>query len=39
MTIAWDGRAENGTSVASGMYFYRLTTPAFSATKKMVVLK
>jgi len=39
MTIAWDGRAENGTSVASGMYFYRLTTPAFSATKKMVLLK
>lgn len=35
----WDGRDESGERVASGVYFYRLTTPTFSQTRKMVLLK
>ena len=29
----------NGSTVASGVYFYRLTTPEYTDTKKMVLLK
>jgi hypothetical protein len=39
INVRWDGRGENGESVASGMYFYRATAGEFTATKKMVVLK
>ena len=39
INVRWDGRGENGESVASGMYFYRATADEFTATKKMVVLK
>ncbi|MBD3298614.1 MAG: PKD domain-containing protein, partial [candidate division Zixibacteria bacterium] len=35
----WDGRDEQGRVVASGIYFYRLTTPYFQQARKMVVLK
>jgi hypothetical protein len=35
----WDGRNETGERVASGVYFYRLQSGKFSATRKMVVLK
>jgi hypothetical protein len=35
----WDGRNDRGTPVASGVYFYRLVTRDFRATKKMLVLK
>jgi hypothetical protein len=38
-TVAWDGRDGNGSLVASGVYFYRLSSPGFSQTKKMVLLK
>jgi len=37
--ITWDGHADNGTSVASGVYFYRLTAGNFSRTMKMMMLK
>jgi len=37
--VEWDGRAEAGGDVASGVYFYRLSTPKYSATKKMTLLK
>ena len=37
--VTWDGRDGRGTSVAGGMYFYRLTSPDFQATRKMVLLK
>jgi hypothetical protein len=39
VNVTWDGRADNGSSVASGMYFYRVSAGEFTATKKMVLLK
>ena len=35
----WDGRNDMGERVASGIYFYSLHTPDFSATRKMLILK
>ena len=35
----WDGRNDRGKPVASGVYFYQLTTGDFSETRKMVILK
>ena len=37
--VCWDGRDEIGEPVAAGLYFYRLETDAFSATRRMVILK
>jgi hypothetical protein len=38
-TVAWDRKDESGRAVANGIYFYRLETPGFEATKKMILLK
>lgn len=35
----WDGRSDDGIEVATGVYFYRITTEGFSSTRKMVLLK
>jgi hypothetical protein len=35
----WDGRDNTGNQVASGVYFYRISTPAFTRSKSMVLLK
>ena len=35
----WNGRSETGERVASGVYFYTLTTDKTAATRKMVILK
>ena len=35
----WDGRNELGERVASGIYFYQLTTPEFQQTRRLVILK
>ena len=35
----WDGRNSLGEPVASGVYFYTLTTGDFSATRKMLIRK
>ena len=35
----WDGRNAFGEPVASGIYFYTLTTGDFSATRKMLIRK
>ena len=35
----WDGRNDVGESVASGIYFYTLTTGDFTATRKMLIRK
>lgn len=37
--VAWDGTNEQGGRVASGVYFYRLQTRAFTRTRKMVLLE
>ena len=37
--VVWDGRDHNGRPVASGVYFYRLQTPQFSHTRKMILLR
>jgi hypothetical protein len=35
----WDGRDDRGRPVGTGVYFYKLVTSDFEATKKMVLLK
>ncbi|MCP4582068.1 MAG: T9SS type A sorting domain-containing protein [candidate division Zixibacteria bacterium] len=37
--ITWDGRDNSGNILASGMYFYRITTNGSSKSKRMVLLK
>jgi hypothetical protein len=38
-SMTWDRRDGSGRSVASGVYFYRLVTPKFESTKKMLVIE
>ncbi len=38
-TVRWNGVDENGSSVASGMYFYRLLANGQSFARKMTLLK
>jgi len=38
-TATWDGTNNNGSKVASGIYFYRMETKGFCKTKKMVLLR
>ena len=35
----WDGRNENGESVASGLYFYQLETSSFRQLRRMLIVK
>ena len=35
----WDGRNDNGELVASGTYFYHLSTPSFHQTRRLVIIK
>ena len=35
----WDGKNVYGETVASGVYFYTLSTPSFRATRKMIINK
>ena len=35
----WDGKNVYGEPVASGIYFYTLSTPSFHATRKMIISK
>ena len=37
--IYWDGKNQVGEPVASGIYFYTLTTSDFNATRKMLIRK
>lgn len=38
-TIMWDGRNDQGSSVASGVYFYKAEAKGFTETRKMMMLK
>jgi len=38
-TIVWDGTNDYGQSLASGIYFYRLTSNSQAQTRKMIFLK
>jgi len=35
----WNGRDDTGRQVATGVYFYRLTADAFTATRRMMLVK
>jgi hypothetical protein len=35
----WSGHDNNGRAVSSGIYFYRMQTDGYTATKKMLLLK
>ena len=35
----WDGKDDSGMEVSSGVYFYRLTTPAYVQSKRMVLVR
>lgn len=37
--IEWDGRDNYGRPVASGVYFYRLSSDEFSATRKLALVR
>ena len=37
--IPWLGTDNDGHRVSSGLYFYRMTTPQYSRTQKMILLK
>lgn len=37
--VTWDSRDDQGNPIASGVYFYRLTTPHFHFARKMTLLK
>jgi flagellar hook assembly protein FlgD len=37
--VIWDGKDEDGNSVASGIYFYQLKTDSYCQTRKMILLK
>ena len=38
-SAVWNGHDDNGVSVGSGVYFYRMTTGEYSETKKMILMK
>ena len=35
----WDGKNASGEKVASGLYFYQLTTKSFQQTRRLIVVK
>jgi hypothetical protein len=37
--VAWDGRDDNGRSVASGVYFCKMTAGSFQQVRRMVLIK
>jgi M6 family metalloprotease-like protein len=38
-SLTWNGRDDHGSSVSSGVYFYRITAGSFSDVRKMTLLK
>jgi len=37
--VHWNGRDDKGNEIASGILFYKIKTPKYSETKKMVLLR
>ncbi|RPH92640.1 T9SS C-terminal target domain-containing protein [candidate division KSB1 bacterium] len=37
--IRWDGRSDAGVAVGAGIYLYRMDSPGFTQTKKMLLMK
>lgn len=37
--VSWGGRDKNGASVASGLYFYQISSGKFVQTRKMILVK
>ncbi len=38
-TVIWNGKDESGRSVSSGVYLYRMETPSYTKTMKMMLMK
>jgi hypothetical protein len=38
-SVRWDGTNGQGEQISTGVYFYRLTSSAFTSTKKMIMVK
>lgn len=38
-TVTWNGKNDDGINVPSGIYFYKMITPEFSQTNKMVMVR
>jgi hypothetical protein len=38
-SVVWDGTDDSGIPVASGIYLYKLTTPDYTASRKMILMK
>ena len=38
-SVRWDGTNGLGEQVGTGLYFYRLSSPSFTSTKKMILVK
>ena len=38
-SVVWDGKDRNGSTVTSGVYFYRLTAGSFTSMQRMLLLK
>ncbi|MEA2097237.1 MAG: FlgD immunoglobulin-like domain containing protein, partial [Candidatus Cloacimonadota bacterium] len=38
-SVIWNGKDNNGKSVTSGIYFYKMKAGKFTSTKKMILLK
>lgn len=38
-SVVWDGRDNNGSSVSSGIYYYKMYAGKYSSTRKMILMK
>ena len=38
-SIKWNGTTDSGEAVGSGVYIYELTTPQFTSSRKMIIIK
>lgn len=38
-SFTWDGKTNSGQPTAAGVYFYKMTSGRFSATRKMIMMK